>query len=140
MSCPISTKWESGRLRVFIIYELQPTIDRDKLIFSMLEGVRNATRQLPLVEGAFQVDDAGKTCIVTPPGSQVEVNVRRFESTGHKSLSSWAEGSFSANDLHLSQFFPEEPAGNNPVCALQLSLIEGGLILGFRMNHAAGDW
>lgn len=127
-------------VRVFIFYELQPTIDSDKLISSMMEGVRNATRQLPFMAGNFQVDDSGKLCIVTPPGSQVEVNIRRFESTEHKSLSALAKDSFSPNDLDFGQFLPEEPAAKNPVCALQLSLIEGGLILGFRMNHAAGDW
>lgn len=127
-------------VRVFIIYEFQPTIDLDKLISSMMEGVMNATRQLPLMAGTFQVDDAGKPCIVTTPGSQVEVRIRRFESAEHKPLSTWVKGSFSVDDLDFAKILSEEPAGRNSVCALQFSLIEGGLILGFRMNHAAGDW
>lgn len=129
-------------VRVFIFYELQPTIDLNKLITSIMEGVKNATGQLPFMAGNFQVQDSGKLCIVTPPGSQVEVNIRQFESTEHKSLSALARDSFSPNDLVLPQLLPEEPepAAKNPVCALQLSLVECGLFLGFRMNHAAGDW
>ncbi|TQB73681.1 hypothetical protein MPDQ_005604 [Monascus purpureus] len=127
-------------VKVFIFYELQPSIDPDNLIASIIEGVENASRQLPFMAGNFQVDD-GELCIVTTPGSRIKVSTRRFESTEHKSLTLLAKDSFSPNDLDLAQFSPEEPAADrNPACALQLSLVEGGLVLGFRMNHAAGDW
>lgn len=127
-------------VKVFIFYELQPSIDPDNLISSIIEGVENASRQLPFMAGKFKVDD-GELCIVTTPGSRIQVSTRRFESTEHKSLSLLAKDSFPPNDLDLAQFLPEEPAAErNPACALQLSLVEGGLVLGFSMNHAAGDW
>lgn len=127
-------------VKLFVFYELQPAIDLDDLISSIMEGVRNATRQLPFIAGDLQIDDHGKVSIVTSPGSQVEVNIRRFEPIEHKSLSALAAGGFNPNHLDPILMLPEEPTSNNPVCALQLSLIEGGLVLGFRMNHAAGDW
>ncbi|KAJ5218480.1 uncharacterized protein N7498_000579 [Penicillium cinerascens] len=127
-------------VKLFVIYELQPAIDLDDLISSIMEGVRNATRQLPFIAGDLQIHDHGKVYIVTHPGSQVEVNIRRFEPTEHKSLSALASDGFNPNHLDPIMMLPEEPTSNNPVCALQLSLIEGGLVLGFSMNHAVGDW
>lgn len=127
-------------VQVFIFYELQPAIRLDDLLSSIVEGVRNATHQLPFMAGNFQVDDTGDLCIVTAPGSQVEVNIRRIESTEHKSFPALAKDSFPPNDLDLTLLLPEERTTQKPVCDLQLTLIENGMILGFRMNHAAGDW
>jgi hypothetical protein len=127
-------------VRLFIFYELQPSIVLDDLISSIMEGVKNATHELPFMAGNLQVDDSGKAYIMTPPGSQVVVNIRRFESTEHKSLSALTADGFNPDDLDFIQLLPEEQTGKNPVCSLQLSLIEGGLILSLRMNHAAGDW
>lgn len=127
-------------VKVFIFYELQPSVHLDNLISSMVEGVRNATHQLPFMAGNFQVDHSGKLCIITPPESHIEVNIRRIESMEHKSFPALAKNSFSPNDLDLTQLLPEEQTAENPVCALQLSLVEHGMILGFRINHAAGDW
>lgn len=127
-------------VKPLIFYELPSTIDSEKLISSMMEGVKNATRQLPFMAGSLQFGDSGKPCIVTPPGSLVEANIHRFESTEHKRFSTLTKGSFSPNELDFTQFLPEEPASKDSVCALQLSLVEGGLVLGFRMAHAAGDW
>lgn len=127
-------------VNLFVFYELQPAIDLDDLISSIMEGVRNATRQLPFMAGDLQIDDHGKAYIVTSPGSQVEVKIRRFEATEHKSLPALAAGGFDPNHLDHIQMLPEEPTSKSPVCALRLSVIEGGLVLGFRMNHAAGDW
>ncbi|OGE53706.1 hypothetical protein PENARI_c007G00048 [Penicillium arizonense] len=128
------------KVKVFICYELQPTAHPDELISSVVEGVRNATRQFPFMAGTFEFQQSGKLCIVVSPESQVEVNIRRFGSTEHKPFSILAKNSFSSNDLDCAQLLPEEVNGKNTVCALHLSLIQGGLILGFRMNHAAGDW
>jgi hypothetical protein len=127
-------------VKVFICYELQPTVHPDELISSVVEGVRTATRQFPFMAGALEFQQSGKLCIVVSPESQVKVNIRRFGSTEHKPFSILAKNSFSSNDLDFIQLLPEEENGQNSVCALQLSLIQGGLILGFRMNHAAGDW
>ncbi|KAJ9302429.1 hypothetical protein DTO217A2_7422 [Paecilomyces variotii] len=140
------------RVQLVIFYELQPTVDLDKLISSVREGVKNATRQLPFMAGNFKFDNTGRPYIETLPGSEVEVSIRRFDSTEHRSLSALAKGSYSPNDVPFVQFLPDEPpakkpvflsdepAPKEPVCALQVNLIEGGLVLGFRMNHAAGDW
>ncbi|KAK9694437.1 hypothetical protein K7432_013421 [Basidiobolus ranarum] len=127
-------------VKAFIFYELQPTSDVDKLISSLTEGVRNATRQLPFLAGDIQVDDSGKLYIMTPQESKLDITVRRFGSTQHKSLSTLAKNSFSPKDLDPTLLLPEEPADKKQACALQLSLIEGGLILGLRINHAVGDW
>lgn len=127
-------------VKTLIFYEVPSTVDSDKLISSMMEGVKNATRQLPFMAGSLQFDDSGKLCIMTPPESQIEVNIHRFESTEHKCFSALAKGSFSPNELDFTQFLPQEPGPKDSVCAMQLSLVEGGLVLGFRMAHAAGDW
>lgn len=128
------------KVNVFIFYEIQPTTHIDNLLSSMVEGVKNATSQLPFMAGYFQVDESDKLCIMTPPGSHVEVNIRRFESEEHKTFSALAKESFPPNDLDISQLLPKDSAAENWVCALQLSLIHRGMILGFRINHAAGDW
>ena len=127
-------------VKVFICYELQPTAHPDELISSVVEGVRNATRHLPFMAGTLEFQRSGKLCIVVSPESQVEVNIRRFGSAEHKPFSILAKNSFSSNDLDFIQLLPQEVDGKSTVCALQLSLIQDGLILGFRMNHAAGDW
>ena len=127
-------------VKILIFYELPSTIDSDRLISSVMEGVKNATRQLPFMAGNLQFDNSGKLCIMTHPGSQIEVNINRFECTGHKRFSAMAKVSLSPNELDFTQFLPEEPASKDSVCALQLSLVGGGLVLGFRMAHAAGDW
>ncbi|KAJ5122720.1 transferase family protein [Penicillium atrosanguineum] len=127
-------------VKLFIVYELQSAVDLDILIASITAGVRNATKRLPIMTGDLEVDSSGKAYIVAAPGSQVEVNIRRFKPTEHKPLSVLAASGFHPSDMDPVQLLPEEPTAKNPVCSLQLSVIEGGLILGFRMNHAAGDW
>ncbi|KAJ5319898.1 hypothetical protein N7508_000181 [Penicillium antarcticum] len=130
----------SKTVKVFICYELQPTAHPDELVSSIVEGVRNATRQLPFMAGTLEFQKTGKLCILVSPENQTEVKIRRFSSTEHKSFSILSKNSFVPDDLDFTQLLPEEEAGKNSVCALQLSLIEAGLIMGFRMNHATGDW
>ena len=127
-------------VKILVFYEFPSTIDSDKLISSVMEGVKNATRQLPFMAGNLQFDNSGKLCIMTHPGSQVEVNINRFECTEHKRFSAMAKVSFSPNELDFIQFLPEESASKDSVCALQLSLVEGGMVLGLSMTHAAADW
>ncbi|KAJ6120119.1 hypothetical protein N7523_004399 [Penicillium sp. IBT 18751x] len=127
-------------VKLFIVYELQPTVTLDVLCASIKAGVSNATKQLPMMAGNIEVDSSGKAFIVTAPGCPVDVNIRRFEPTEHKSLSVLAASGFHPDDMDAIQLLPEESPATGSVCSLQLSLIEGGLILGFRMNHAAGDW
>lgn len=129
-------------VKVFLLYELQPSVNQDQLVSSMKEGVRNATSQLPIMAGRLQSDAAGKPYIVTEPGSQVEVSIRQLEPQEHKPLSELAKDAYAPNSLDPTRLLPseEELAAKNPVCTLQLSFIEGGLILGFRMNHGVGDW
>ncbi|KAE8415710.1 transferase [Aspergillus pseudocaelatus] len=127
-------------VKVLLFYELQTTIDPDRLITSLAEGVKNATSQLPFMAGNLEFNEYGKLCIVVPPGSQVKLNIRRFEPKEQKSLSALVQDSFSPNNMDFTEFLPEEPASPKQVCALQLSLVEGGLILGLLINHAAGDW
>jgi hypothetical protein len=117
-------------VKLYIVYALQPTVQLDNLIASLLAGVRNATSQLPMMAGVIEVDDSGRAYIATAPGSQIEVNIRRFESMEHNN----------PNDMDSTQLLPEEPRDKKSVCALQLSAMSGYLIIGFRMNHAAGDW
>ncbi|KAE8372445.1 transferase [Aspergillus bertholletiae] len=127
-------------VKILLFYELQPTIDTDQLITSLAEGVKHATSQLPFMAGSLEFNEYGKLCILMPPGSQVKLNIRRFESTEQKSISALVEGSFSPDNMKFTEFLPEEPVAPKQVCALQISIVEGGLILGLWMNHAAGDW
>ncbi|KAL1849240.1 hypothetical protein Plec18167_008137 [Paecilomyces lecythidis] len=126
-------------VKVVIFYELQPNVDVDRLISSLTEGVKNATRQLPFMAGSFKFDDTGRPYIETTPENDLKVGIRRFDGA-EQSLSALASRSFSPNDVDFAQFIVEDSATEKPACALQLSLIEGGLVLGFQMNHAAGDW
>ncbi|KAF7587270.1 hypothetical protein BBP40_007487 [Aspergillus hancockii] len=127
-------------VRAFVFYELQSTIDPDSLVSSLVEGVKNATSQLPFMAGSLEFDDSGKLCIMVPPEPQIEINIRRFESNKQQSLSTLVKDSFSPDNLDFTQFLPEESAAQKQVCSLQLGYVEGGLILGISMNHAAGDW
>ncbi|EAW12221.1 transferase family protein [Aspergillus clavatus NRRL 1] len=126
-------------VKVVVFYELQPTVDIDKLISSVTEGVKNAIRQLPFMAGNVQFDGV-KPYIEVPVGSELEVGIRRYGSMEHQPFSSLAQGSFSPNDADFAQFLPDEPTAQRPACLLQVSIIEGGLVLGLRVNHAAGDW
>ncbi|PYH83220.1 hypothetical protein BO82DRAFT_352954 [Aspergillus uvarum CBS 121591] len=126
-------------VKIVVFYELQVTVDSENIAFSLLEGIRNATRQLPFLAGDLQFSEAGKLCSVTTPESELEVNIHRFESTENESFSVLAKGSFSPQ-LDLTRFLPEEPIGKQPACKIQIGIIEGGLTLGLRLNHAAGDW
>lgn len=127
-------------VKIFICYDLQPTANRDELISSITEGAKHATQQLPFLAGIFKFEESGKLSIVTTPASQLAVNVRTFDESEHKSFSSLVRSSFASDDIKYSQIFDEQAEGKNTVCSLQLNLIEGGLILAFQMNHAAGDW
>ncbi|KAA8651211.1 hypothetical protein EYZ11_005192 [Aspergillus tanneri] len=126
-------------VKVVLFYDLQATADPVNVV-SLLEGVRNATRHLPFMAGHLQFNESGKLCIVTSADSSVEVNIRRFTSTECEPFSVLAKGSFSPNDLDLTLFLPDEPTTKHPVCLMQVSLIEGGLVVGLRVNHAVGDW
>ncbi|KAJ5172158.1 hypothetical protein N7492_004751 [Penicillium capsulatum] len=127
-------------VKLFIFYELQPATNQNKVISSLIEGVKNATAQLPFMAGGIQVQESGKVCIVTNPGRQIQITTRQFKSTKHKSFPALGTAAFHPNDFDPSQLLPEEATDKMSVCALQLSLIEGGLVLGFSMNHAVGDW
>lgn len=125
---------------LFILYELQPITDREVLVKSIIEGVKHATSQLRFIAGELQAEDSDEVYIVTTPRSQVEIKVSHFKSTEHKSLSVLAADGFHPRELDCARLLPKEPEEKTPVCTLQLSLIDGGLILGLCMNHAAGDW
>ncbi|KAI9039215.1 uncharacterized protein KD926_009849 [Aspergillus affinis] len=128
--------------KAFVFYEILPTTDLDKVISSFREGLKNATRQAPFVAGNIEYDTTGKPpYILTHPGERTELfTVRHFSSAEHKSFAALAGGAFGPADFDPDQLVPELPAGTKPVCAIQLNIIEGGLILGFTLNHVAGDW
>lgn len=125
---------------IAMFYEIPPTVNSEKLISSMEEGLKNAINQLPFMAGDLQFEKTGKLCIIKSPESQLKFEVHQFNSAEHKSLSTLAQGSFAPDALNLTQFLPQALENKKPVCALKLNLIEGGLVLGLRVNHAAGDW
>ncbi|PLB45016.1 hypothetical protein P170DRAFT_467639 [Aspergillus steynii IBT 23096] len=134
IAMPIMTK-------AFIYYELPPTVDLDKLIASFREGLKNATRHVPFIAGNLEYDDTGKPYILTSAGERKDLFVvRYFSPADHKSFSALARDAFSPADLDPEKLLPALATEVKPVCALQLSVIEGGLILGFAVNHVVGDW
>ncbi|OJZ90958.1 hypothetical protein ASPFODRAFT_126048 [Aspergillus luchuensis CBS 106.47] len=90
--------------------------------------------------GHLEFKESKRLCIVTSPDSTVEVSVRRFTSTECEPFHDLAQDSFSPSKLDLTHFLPKDPIAKHPVCLIQISLIQGGLAVGFRVNHAAGDW
>ena len=126
-------------VNLVIFYKLLPNADLDTLLSSWKEGMKNATRQLPFMAGHLQFDDSGRPCIEASPGHELEFEFRRFDTESHQGLSALAKSSFSPNGANLPQFLPDKPTTQKPVCDLRLSLIDGGLVLGVRMNHGAGD-
>lgn len=127
-------------MKAFIFYELQSTTNLDKLIASLKEGIKNAVDQFPFMAGNLQVDNLGKPCIVTLPEKQLELSIRHFAGTEYKHFSALAKDSFPPNNLDHTKLLPEWAAGQQWVCALQLNIIVGGLILGCAMHHTVGDW
>lgn len=125
---------------VALFYEVPPTADVETLISSLEEGLKNAIDQLPFMSGDLQFENTGKLCVVKSPENQVKFQIRRFDSTEHKPLSTLAQTSFAPGSLDLTAFLPKFPEGKKPVCVLKLNIIEEGLVLGLRVNHAAGDW
>ncbi|GAB1210023.1 hypothetical protein APSETT445_008813 [Aspergillus pseudonomiae] len=59
--------------------------------------------------GNLEFNEHGKLCIVVSPGSQVKLNIRRFESKEQKSLSALVQDSFSPDNVDFTEFLPEEP-------------------------------
>ncbi|GKZ23918.1 hypothetical protein AbraIFM66951_009146 [Aspergillus brasiliensis] len=129
----------SKTVKVVLFYDLQATVDPESVVSSFLEGVKHATRQLPFMAGHLQFDEFRKLCIVASPDSSVEVSIRRFTSECEP-FHVLAQESFSPSKLDLTRFLPEEPVAKHPVCLVQVSLIQGGLAVGIRVDHAAGDW
>lgn len=127
-------------VKAFVFYELPLTVDPESLIGSINEGLANATLHCPFIAGDVQADESGKLHIATSPKKSVKCTIRHFAPTEHKSFEALSRASFSPADFNPDQLLPELPAGEKPVCALQLNFIENGLILGFTMNHSAGDW
>lgn len=103
--------------------------------------MKNAVRHFPFIAGDIEYEENGKPFILTTPGERTDfLVVRHLSSAEHKSFSAMSSGAFSPADLDPEKLLPTLPTDKKPVCALQLSFIEGGLILGFTMNHVAGDW
>ncbi|KAJ5723959.1 hypothetical protein N7488_001994 [Penicillium malachiteum] len=127
-------------VRAFLFYEVSSASDLDQLVISINEGFQNAIRQMPLMAGLVKYNERGKPCILTPACAQVKCHVKRFGNTEHKSFSKLASDSFSPADLDSAKLLPELPVNEKPVCAIQVNLVEGGLILAFTMSHTAGDW
>jgi hypothetical protein len=134
---------KSGFLKevtVAMFYEVPRTVDVETLISSLEEGLKNAIYQLPFMAGELQFEQTGKLCIIKSPERQLKFEVHRFDSTEHRPLSTLAQTSFAPESLDLTPFLPKVAEDKKPVCALNLNIIEGGLVLGLRVNHAAGDW
>ncbi|KAJ5454594.1 transferase family protein [Penicillium daleae] len=125
---------------VAMFYEIPPIANSEKGIASLEYGLKNAIDQLPFMAGDLQFEKTGKLCVIKPPEGQLKFDIHRFESIEQKSLSTFAQTSFAPDSLDLTQFLPQAPEDKKPVCRLKLNLIEGGLVLGLRVNHAAGDW
>ncbi|PYH48112.1 uncharacterized protein BP01DRAFT_176387 [Aspergillus saccharolyticus JOP 1030-1] len=126
-------------VKIVMFYKVEDTVDPEKVLPSLLEGVRHAIRRLPFLAGDLQFNEAGKLCSVTTPESQVDLKVQRYDFGQCEPFSVLASSSFSPR-LDLTKFLPKEPEGKQPACIIQISLIEGGLTVGLRFNHAAGDW
>lgn len=125
---------------VAMFYEIPPTADVETLISSLEEGLNDAINQLPFMAGELQFEQTGKLCIFKSPENHLKFELHRFDSTEHKPLSILAQTSFAPESLDLTSFLPKISEDKKPACALRLNLIEGGLVLGLRVNHAAGDW
>ena len=125
-------------VKAFLLYELPQVVDVNKVIVSLQEGLKNAILHMPLMQGHVMTGDSRKPYIQTTPDQPLELHIRHLSQTEHKPYSELAQSFFAAEDLHLHMLLPEHSFGR--VCALQLSVIQGGLILGFAMHHAAGDW
>ncbi|KAJ5647939.1 hypothetical protein N7490_004311 [Penicillium lividum] len=126
-------------VKAFLLYELSQTADLDKLITSLQEGLKNAIFRMPFMEGSVQVDQSGRPYIELNSENCLALNVRYLLSE-HKSYAALVKSSFAPDDLDHTQLLPELPVGQQQACAVQLNVIPGGLILGFEMHHAVGDW
>ncbi|OJJ38337.1 hypothetical protein ASPWEDRAFT_319189 [Aspergillus wentii DTO 134E9] len=127
-------------VKALIAYELLPDTDLDKLTASLKEGVRNAITYFPFMAGNLEIDDTDKPYIVTLPGQRLEPTVHYFSSTEHKSFATLSKESFHPDDLDPTKLLPENPPDQQPLCALQLNIIDGGMILAFAFHHKVGDW
>ncbi|BCS16231.1 transferase family protein [Aspergillus luchuensis] len=129
-------------VKAVLFYDLQAaTVEPESVVSSLLEGVKHATRQLvPFMAGHLEFKESKRLCIVTSPNSTVEVSVRRYTGTECEPFHDLAQDSFSPSKLDLTHFLPKDPIAKHPVCLIQISLIQGGLAVGFRVDHAAGDW
>ncbi|KAL4883173.1 transferase [Aspergillus karnatakaensis] len=125
-------------VKAVLFYDIHGA-DPESLMSSFRLGVCNATQSLPFMAGHLHFNESGKLCIVTSPDSSIEVSVRHFTNTELPPFAVLAQGFFSPT-LDLSPFLPEGPKESHPVCLIQLGVMEGGLAIGFQINHAAGDW
>lgn len=127
-------------VKCFTFYKLQETLDLDKLKQALQQGLDNAIKHLPFMAGNICVDQSGKPYIEVVPGSHVELRVKHYTSSEHKSFADLAQNSFHPDDLDLAMLLPELPADHIPACGLQLNVIESGLILASAALHFAVDF
>jgi hypothetical protein len=90
--------------------------------------------------GNICVDQSGKPYIEAVPGTHVELRVKHYTSSEHKSFADLAQNSFHPDPLDVAMLLPELPADHIPACGLRLNVIEGGLILASAAHHFALDF
>ncbi|KAJ5081235.1 hypothetical protein N7456_013473 [Penicillium angulare] len=127
-------------VKAFIVYELEPTVNRKDVVTSITEGLANGITQCPFMAGKIYFDDSGKPFIKRLPEDQLECTIQEFAPGEHKSFHALQDSCFPPEEFNPDRLLPSFLVGERPVGALQLNFIEDGLILAFAMNHLAGDW
>jgi hypothetical protein len=125
----------------FLVYELRPDHDIQRIIRSFQQGLNKAAEKLPPLAAKIRFDSGGKPLKQLARGS-LQLQIRMFELGDHKSFDQLAEREFSPYDFDRLRLLPKgafDVTNEKPVCIVQLNLIPGGLILGLGFNHVATD-
>ncbi|KAJ5482887.1 transferase [Penicillium diatomitis] len=125
---------------LLLFYQISPEVNVQELLSSLKAGLNNALGALPFMTGELQLQENGELCIIKDENSKLEFDINQVNSTGQPSFSDLARTSFAPDQMGYAKYLPAAATDRKPACLLKLSLLEGGLVLGARINHATGDW
>lgn len=134
------------------VFELPADANKDAIINNLLQGLARTLDDYPIVAGTLHFDNEARRIVVKKQhGSAVSLYVKTAEVDDIPAFSFLDEKDFPVHLLDASKVLPPAFAGQFPVpgqdtsatgtpaLALQVTFIEGGLILALAVSHQVCD-
>lgn len=137
------------------VFSLPRDADRQQILSKLTEGLSRTLADYPILTGTLHFDNEAKRIVVKgAPGASVALDVKEPGPGGDIDIEPFSfldEHDFPVHLLDASQVLPPSVVGTfavpgpdvasdgPPACALQVTFIEGGLILGLAVTHQVCD-